>query len=90
MKVPMTTVVVSLLVKPAVLVGLFELINRVAEFSGFGLSLIMPAADSVSQVTGFSYNDSMVLVTGLIAFCVLQLVTAVWGVLRAPASDLLG
>ena len=90
MKVPMTTVVVSLLVKPAVLVGLFELINRVAEFSGFGLSLIMPAADSVSQVTGISYNDSMVLVTGLIAFCLLQLLTAVWRVLRTPASGLLG
>lgn len=68
---------ISILFKPAVLVALAAVMSRAAEISGFGTEVIAPVAGSLSETTGLSYNYAASLITGLIAFCVLQVLSAV-------------
>jgi hypothetical protein len=67
---------IILLIKPTAYVALYGLISRVGESTGFELSLIAPAASGVSQVTGFSYEYSAVVVLGMIAYALLQTLSA--------------
>jgi hypothetical protein len=80
------TVAASLLLKPAMLVVLYALINRVADLTGFQLSLISPIAGFVVQLTGISTDDAMVLVIGVVAFCFLRVLTAAYGFFTAPLT----
>lgn len=85
MKMRFTTVALSVLIKPAVLVGLFAAVSRVAQMSGFGVEVIAPVASSLAERTGLSYNYAVVLVTGLIAYSFLRVLSAAWGVVAAQA-----
>ena len=83
MKIRLTTLAISILVKPAMLVALFATVSRVAELSGFGRTVIEPAASSISEVTPLSYDYAVVLVTGVIAYSLLRLLGAVCGAVSA-------
>lgn len=90
MKVRWTAVVISILFKPAVLVLLAAVVSRVAEISGLGTEFSGRAAGSLSEATGLSYSYAVALITGLIAFSVLQFLSALWGAGRASAPLLYG
>ena len=78
MKVRYSAVAISILFKPAVLIALAAAVSRVAQLSGFGTEVIAPVAGSLSETTGLSYTYAVSLVTGLIAYCVLRVVSAMW------------
>jgi hypothetical protein len=88
MKVRWTTVAISILFKPAVLVALTAVVSRVAEISGLGTEFIGPAAGSLSVATGLSYSYAVSLITGLIAFCVFQVLRAMWSAISDTQRSL--
>jgi hypothetical protein len=85
MKIRLTTLAISILFKPAVLVALFAMVSRVTELSGFGREVIGPAASSISEVTPLTYDYAVALVTALIAFSLMRILSAVWCIVSAPA-----
>ena len=80
---PITTVATWILVKPAVLVGLYELIRWVTVVTGFQLGLIASLADSFSRVTGMPHDESIVAVIVLITCSAWQVLSAAWGLVVA-------
>jgi hypothetical protein len=84
---PITTVVTWILVKPAVLVGLYELIRWVTLVTGFQLGLIASLADSFSRTTGMPHDESIVVVIGLIACSGWQVLSAAWGLIVATTRS---
>jgi hypothetical protein len=55
------------LIKPCVLLALFDLIRRTAETTGLQISVIHPMAHTVSRMTGLSSSYSAILVVGVVA-----------------------
>ena len=85
MKVQLTTLALSIFCKPAVLVALFAAVSRAADSSGFGPAVIDPIAGSLAEITPLSYDYAVVIVTALIAYSLLRLLTSVWRAVIASA-----
>jgi hypothetical protein len=88
MKTRFRAVAISILFKPAVLLALAAVVSRVAEISGLGTELIAPAAGSLSETTGLSYDCAISLITGLITFCVFQVLSAAWSAISNTQHSL--
>jgi len=64
------------LVKAVLAVALFAMVSRMAELTGLQVGLIDPMAAAISQATGLSVRHSEDLLMGLIAYCLVRVVSA--------------
>jgi hypothetical protein len=68
--------ILVLLVKPTVLLALFELLSRVLVLTGLQPRFVAPIAASFAHLTGLPYNYSVILMVGLIACSLMRVLTA--------------
>jgi hypothetical protein len=64
------------LVKTVLAVALFAMASRMTELTGLQVGLIDPVATAISQTTGLSVRHSEDLLIGLIAYCLVRVVSA--------------
>jgi hypothetical protein len=81
MKIRLTTLALSIFFKPAVWVALFAAVSRIAELSGFGRAVIDPVAGSIAEITPLTYDYAVVLITALIAYSLLRILTSICSVI---------
>jgi len=65
------------LMKPCVLLALFDLIKRIAESTGLQIDVIDPVSRAISHMTGVPSTYSAMLVIGVAALSLLRVLTAV-------------
>jgi hypothetical protein len=64
------------LLKPCVLLALFDFVRRASEVTGLQISVIDPMARTISSMTGLSSSYSAILVVGVVALGLLEILTA--------------
>ena len=68
------------------LLALFGFIGQIAVLTGLRFSVIHPAAEAISKVTGLSENGATVLAVGVAAFGLMKMLAAIGRVAIATAS----
>jgi len=74
------------LLKPVVLVALFGFLGRLADVTGMQLSIVQPAAEAISKVTGLPENMSAALAIGAVAVGSLKVLAAIGRVATAGSA----
>ena len=64
------------LIKPCVLLALFDFIRRTSEVTGLQTSVVDPMAHTISRMTGLSSSYSAILVVGVVALSLLEILTS--------------
>ena len=81
MKKTSRTVALSLLLKPALLVALFGLLTRFTNLTGIDLGALNPVTAPLSDLTGLSYRNSLLLVVALLCYLVVQFLYAAFALM---------
>lgn len=82
----MVSLLTWIVVKPAVLAGLYRLIKWVTLETGYTEDLVPTLAGPFGRFAGITYEQATAVVLVLMALSGLQLVTAVWRVVTAAGS----